>query len=785
MGKINNTDNPLDAVGLRLQDKRSIGHVILKDKDIKFYVDRKEQFSLKGISDNLDSIESDLSGKSSYISAQIPLDNIKTAFYRNLEGDNQLPTQDYTERTREIQTPIVLISNNGELGDELITDAANRNFTSDTEDWTLTEECSISGGYLNLVSSDGEYQSATLAGILTIGESYLIRIKAIVTDGAIDITESFSAAATIIKNGVTIIKAVATGEDLVLKRSGVTDAKIKNISITAVVDDVVSDDLITNVNDIAFSSDTGFWTKTGTTISNSVANFVSSDGSEKSISRANLLEVGETYWISLGQHITSSGTISVEDSFDVVDAPLSYSVIGKHVFKGVAKSTTFKIKSVGVTNIQLEMVSIVKITNLSSGTYILANVPRVDDFVNNCENWMLYQTSSNFYKTLEEAIKLKSAEYITIGDYDNCLKVTLNDYPLYSRIGGNAFLCTYKDGGINLRLDALQYSNRTLSTSWRRSLPAAAALWKNNDGKWMALLQGDNSTNSPAYTRFKAHLFECDGDLMTGVWTDLSGESATDYITPYLPYGYYGVHQISGQTKLPGKSSVSVIAPLMNSGGSVAAFAWMDVSESGHISFTPITISVESFSTPAVPCTSGAFYKGKYVVAIHDGSIGTGNGVSSSGKRIVVSSKYKEGPYELHSEIFNLTDTTGITYPGSMMSQYVVNGSLFVHNSELYYFSCGAGIYLAEGNYAKHLVYLWKYNDIDEEWSAIVTPAFFPACGVSTNYNENYNRWALNHLSLVTPLFVEDNKLYFEYSATAGYYGYCVSVGYLDITKLV
>lgn len=38
------------------------------------------------------------------------LANMKQAMYRNLEGDNMLPTADYAGRIRPIQTPITLIS---------------------------------------------------------------------------------------------------------------------------------------------------------------------------------------------------------------------------------------------------------------------------------------------------------------------------------------------------------------------------------------------------------------------------------------------------------------------------------------------------------------------------------------------------------------------------------------------------------------------------------------------------------------------------------------------------
>lgn len=60
MGKVLNTDNPLGRVGLKLQDKKTTGNIILKDKDIKVYIDGKETLSLNSIKNIAESNNADI-----------------------------------------------------------------------------------------------------------------------------------------------------------------------------------------------------------------------------------------------------------------------------------------------------------------------------------------------------------------------------------------------------------------------------------------------------------------------------------------------------------------------------------------------------------------------------------------------------------------------------------------------------------------------------------------------------------------------------------------------------
>lgn len=60
MGKIANTDNNQNVVSLRLRNKRNEAQILLdKDKDIKFYVDKKEFASIGNILDSISNIESE------------------------------------------------------------------------------------------------------------------------------------------------------------------------------------------------------------------------------------------------------------------------------------------------------------------------------------------------------------------------------------------------------------------------------------------------------------------------------------------------------------------------------------------------------------------------------------------------------------------------------------------------------------------------------------------------------------------------------------------------------
>ena len=54
----------------------------------------------------------------------------------------------------------------------MITNAADREFSSDTGFWTKTAQVTIAGGVCNIKSTDGSAQGISRSGLLTAGKVY-------------------------------------------------------------------------------------------------------------------------------------------------------------------------------------------------------------------------------------------------------------------------------------------------------------------------------------------------------------------------------------------------------------------------------------------------------------------------------------------------------------------------------------------------------------------------------------------------------------------------------------
>jgi len=123
------------------------------------------------------------------------------------------------------------------LGTELVTNAADREFTSDTGYWTkqipTNGAVTIGGGVCTISSIDGTLASISRASLTTTGIWYRLSLTVLVRSGGIRITDSTGAIyATITTSGSKSLTILAAGTGtLSLVRSGVTDADIDNISV--------------------------------------------------------------------------------------------------------------------------------------------------------------------------------------------------------------------------------------------------------------------------------------------------------------------------------------------------------------------------------------------------------------------------------------------------------------------------------------------------------------------------------------------------------------------------
>ena len=423
--------------------------------------------------------------------------------------------------------------------------------------------------------------------------------------------------------------------------------------------------------------------------------------------------------------------------------------------------------------------------------YRVKNMPNVRDFVTNPTHWMFFQHSGDWLTSARHAVKITQVEYLgTVGSDTNVADITLNETfkdhngNSWHQIGGHVFIASHMAHGLKLRYD-IAFQNRQSVRLWDRSLSGINLVWKHPvDGKFRCMLHGDDNTKAGAH-RFTTHVFKTDGDLMTGNWIDETGMEAGCILKPHLPAGYIGYHQFTGFMPSPGKSGefMAVVA-LYNSSNVMNKLGWLEVNEDlSMIKFTLID-TVYSFTIASVPCVSCAFYKGEYLISVQQNTIGTGTGTPVNGKRIILRSRFKESGYTLHSTVFDLNELNDVLYPGSMMGQYIVNGSLFVYNSELYMFNSGAGTNIQEGNASKHCLFLWKYNDSEKTWSPVVSPVMVSTWGRDTNYPEIAGTfWGRDHVSHIAPVWLEDNKLYFGIQAApGGGLGYHMTFGYWDLS---
>jgi hypothetical protein len=130
-------------------------------------------------------------------------------------------------------------------------------------------------------------------------------------------------------------------------------------------------EVITNQVDREFSSDTGYWTKSGETIiGNGVCNIKSTAGAYSGIS-AIILNINKIYRIKF--HVTrSSITNSTFEitGFGTISLP---TIVGIYEYVGTASLTTLTVKRSGICDIDLDNISIKEVTQSAKNTLFHIN----------------------------------------------------------------------------------------------------------------------------------------------------------------------------------------------------------------------------------------------------------------------------------------------------------------------------------------------------------------------------------------------------------------------------
>lgn len=116
---------------------------------------------------------------------------------------------------------------------DLITNAADREFSSDTGFWSKTAQVTIGGGVCNIKSTDGSYQSLSKYNLISVNKMYALRYDVVRNGGG---TLAMGGAATNILLDSTIgvgkvvyfLSATTTFE---IKRNSICDIDLDNLSL--------------------------------------------------------------------------------------------------------------------------------------------------------------------------------------------------------------------------------------------------------------------------------------------------------------------------------------------------------------------------------------------------------------------------------------------------------------------------------------------------------------------------------------------------------------------------
>ena len=447
---------------------------------------------------------------------------------------------------------------------------------------------------------------------------------------------------------------------------------------------------------------------------------------------------------------------------------------------------------------------------------IINNMPYIAELIARPSEWMLgyakYPSpdpTGTLSRSINSSIKILEAEYV--GDYEthsNCYRLILNKplwpiTPTAPEIGQRMFVCSFLANGIELKWEPA-FKSSQVNGDWNHMVTSVGAIWKHSDGTFRAIVGGYTARKSNGdidvfEKRYTMKLFR--SDTRFGTWTNMGDEVRVGVFNDLLPVGFLGYAQAAQTIPHPTKKGSYLMAIGLYSGNQTASLAMgkmailefdEDLRNRRLIEIThdyTFSIYLNSFGYG----NSIAYYKGEYLICMHDGT-------HITGKRIVLASKNLEGPYTLHSTVFDWAANVAYKQGGSMLGNSVANSTLYVYNNELYCFTSGEGTDTESGNAAKHQSFLFKYND-KNGWNFVKGPVLLSLHGDWDNYPEispwisynvgspqhEYGGWGSAHLGQMNFFEVEDGKLWMAYGSSGwGQHpivSYQTTIGYIDLRK--
>ena len=409
----------------------------------------------------------------------------------------------------------------------------------------------------------------------------------------------------------------------------------------------------------------------------------------------------------------------------------------------------------------------ITVVNIVNGVYTLANMPFIGDLVGNPSNWLIFSVQSDWPEYTNTAVKILTVEYIgAYSGYTNCCQVTTKD-PIPEVANGHAIaVLTWRAYGIRFRHTPV-IAPDTIVSSWKRTQTGMQFMYKHSNGKYIGLVNGDNSSLSGADRRIGKIVWT--NDPLNDAWNPMfsSLESNTDDIRQMniYPSGIAN-YTLLRVEKMDGRDGMYIGAiGLWNSSNVVTKIGLLIFNEDWtYKQIIEPSIDPDVYAIGMNTLGFGLTYtkyKGKHLLTVQDGT-------PITGKRIVLSSNNLEGPYTLHSTVFDFTTDTWLTDLGSMFRTSIANLSLFVYNNELYIISSGQpGGSLQEahdkntGMSTKHCAYLWKYDDAKNTWNVAVNPMLVGLHAKVGQYSDIPDTtWGNLHIGGTFPQFIEDGKMW-------------------------
>lgn len=435
-----------------------------------------------------------------------------------------------------------------------------------------------------------------------------------------------------------------------------------------------------------------------------------------------------------------------------------------------------------------------KLVAIVGSDYYISNVPYIEGLVKKPGDWMFGFAKGDSSISINSSIRIVTAEYV--GDYSgatNCCKLTLVKASTCT-VDHLCFITSFLAGGLKLQWDHQFKASGTVGT-WNSQVTVIPASWKCSDGTYRALV-GGFSGSAGSGRQYIAKAFSATDRM--GTWTNISPAGLVGEFDDILPVDCNGYTQFNNAIPHPLKKGTFIMAIGLTKTTSIlnrlAILEFDEYLEHRRIieltiGYTPVPPSVFN---PLTYGLSIGFYKGEYLISIHDGSVAT------SGKRVVLKSKFIEGSYNIHSTIFDFAVDTWMGKKGSFGDGAMANSFIFPYGNELYCIAIGQSTHIPTGLGAKHQAYLWKYNDADD-WTYVKGPIILSLHGDPDNYPEypkigdrnvalidtELGGWGSAHLGSTIFHYVEGNKLWLGYDAKgwgqnvgSTYQG---TMGYIDL----